>query len=128
GTSCNATPTATSSPNAAIPDNSPAGLSDFITVSDSETITTVEVQVDMTHTWMGDIILTLQGPNGATVELVNRAGVVGGVCCGHPANLDGNYAFSDAGLQTWDVAGVGLLTGDILPSDAAYLPAGAEGF
>jgi len=75
---------------------------------------------------MGDVILTLQGPNGVAIDLVNRAGVVGGVCCGHQGTLDGVYRFTDSALETFDTAGVGLVDGQLL-APGEYLPATVEG-
>ena len=58
----------TSSPGAAIPDDTPdpGGLSDTITIgATSGTVTDVVVDVQITHTWVGDLILTLAAPGGS---------------------------------------------------------------
>jgi len=44
---------------AAIPDNSPTGVSSTIMVSDTGTITSVKVTTDITHTYRGDLKVTL---------------------------------------------------------------------
>jgi subtilisin-like proprotein convertase family protein len=63
-----------STPNVAIPDNLPAGVSDVIVVADSVTMADVNVDLVVNHTWVGDLIVTLT--HGAdSVVLVDRPGV-----------------------------------------------------
>ncbi len=65
-----------SQPGVAIPDDDPAGISDVMTVDmDPATLLSgVEVYVDITHTWQGDLIVNLTSPGGTTVTLHNRSG------------------------------------------------------
>ncbi len=58
----------------AIPDNTPAGLSRTITIVDAGTIDDLDVSLDVTHSWVGDIIVTLEH-DGTTVVLLDQAGV-----------------------------------------------------
>ncbi len=58
----------------AIPDNSATGILSTIDVTDSKTITDLKVSVDITHPFIGDLLVTLRGPNGLTRVLHNRAG------------------------------------------------------
>ena len=60
-------------PNTAIPDFNPAGLSSTITVPDSMEIGDVDLGLVVTHTWTGDLIVTLEH-GGTTVEVINRPG------------------------------------------------------
>ena len=53
----------------AIPDDNPTGASSVIAVPDVKTVTDVNLTVNITHTFDGDISLYLIGPNGAQVEL-----------------------------------------------------------
>ncbi|MFH1278627.1 MAG: C25 family cysteine peptidase [Candidatus Eisenbacteria bacterium] len=62
-------------PNLAIPDNNPAGVSDVMTVNTGgATVSGVEVFVNITHTYIGDLIVRLTSPGGTTVVLHNRSG------------------------------------------------------
>ena len=65
-----------SAPALAIPDNTPAGVSDVITIAPlpGATITAVEAFVDVTHTWQGDLLVNLTSPDGTMVTLHNRTG------------------------------------------------------
>lgn len=62
-----------SAPNLAIPDNDPTGVSDSVTLADTRVISAIDVEVDITHTYIGDLRLELQGPT-ATIVLHDRAG------------------------------------------------------
>ena len=59
----------TSSPNRAIPENNPTGISDTIDVIEALTISTIKVGVDITHTYRGDLRVMLTTPWGALIEL-----------------------------------------------------------
>ncbi len=61
-------------PNVAIPDNNTTGVTSTINVSDSMTITSVSVYVNITHTYKGDLEVSLIGPDNTTVILHNRSG------------------------------------------------------
>ena len=58
-------------PGLAIPDNNGTGVSDVITVTRELWITDVAVGVDITHTYIGDLIIELTAPGGTTVRLHN---------------------------------------------------------
>ena len=50
-------------------------VSDIITIPDSGTATSVSVSVDITHAWIGDLLVDLIAPDGTTViTLHNRTG------------------------------------------------------
>ncbi len=57
-----------------IPDNNSTGIVSYINVPDSATVTEFQVTVNITHTYIGDLIVTLVAPNGSTVTLSNREG------------------------------------------------------
>ncbi len=57
-----------------IPDNNPAGASSTIAVTDPNTVLDVNVTVNLTHTYDGDITLTLYGPGGRQATLSARRG------------------------------------------------------
>jgi len=95
------TPTVTyeycDSPALPIPDSTPAGVSDYLTFPDDVEISEVEIYVDITHTYIGDLMVDVTSPEGTTVTLHNRGG-------GSADNIVGWYP---DGL---DVAGPGSLT------------------
>ena len=58
----------------AIPDNDPVGIFSTINVANALPIGDINVQVALTHTWIGDLTLTLVAPGGQIVTLHNRSG------------------------------------------------------
>ena len=76
----------------AIPDNSCTGASSTISISGySSTISSagVSIQLNITHTYLGDLVLMLEAPDGSILGLSNRVG--------SSANDFINTVFSDAG-------------------------------
>ncbi len=74
------------SPNLAIPDNNSTGVTSTMVISGTgATVTSgFNVDVNLTHTYIGDLVLTLQSPLGTNVILHNRSG-------GSADNIVGNY-------------------------------------
>jgi subtilisin-like proprotein convertase family protein len=65
-------------PGTSIPDSNAAGATDIATVSETGTITNIQVGLDrITHTFDGDLEISLIGPSGADVLLSNRHGSSG---------------------------------------------------
>ncbi len=78
--SCIGTPgpvpgSATDAPALAIPDNDPIGVSTTITVTDAGPVLDMNVDLDISHTWVGDLIVTLESPGGTVVTLIDQMGV-----------------------------------------------------
>ena len=65
---------ATSTPNKDIPDNSQVGIRDVIRFTEVASISSIKVNVDITHTYRGDLRVTLYAPSGLAVVLHNRQG------------------------------------------------------
>ncbi len=63
-----------SAPKKSIPDNDAAGIRDSITFADAATVVSVKVEVDIKHTYRGDLRVTLQAPSGRSVVLHDRKG------------------------------------------------------
>ncbi len=57
-----------------IPDSDPVGITSTIFVNTSLSVTDVKVPIDVTHTWIGDLIVELTSPEGTVVRLHNRTG------------------------------------------------------
>jgi subtilisin-like proprotein convertase family protein len=61
-------------PNLAIPDIQPAGVTSVLNVPQAGRITRLAVSVDIAHTYIGDLQVSLTSPAGTLVMLHNRAG------------------------------------------------------
>ncbi|MCA9754622.1 MAG: proprotein convertase P-domain-containing protein [Candidatus Eisenbacteria bacterium] len=73
-------------PGLAIPDNNSGGVTSVMTVSGTgATVTSgFNVDINLTHTYIGDLIVRLTSPGGTTVTLHNRSG-------GSANDIIGNY-------------------------------------
>lgn len=102
-----ATQAFTSSPNVAIPDatggsslcaanNVGGSVSDDIDVTLGGIVTNVTVNLNITHTFIGDLIVTLTSPSGTTVRIIDKIGVAGNSNCGCSSD-DIVATLSDAG-------------------------------
>jgi hypothetical protein len=61
-------------PGAAIPDNTPGGVSSAQAITDTGTLTDLDVSLNVTHTWVGDLAVTLAHSGGATATILNQPG------------------------------------------------------
>jgi subtilisin-like proprotein convertase family protein len=95
-----------SGPPVAIPDNTPAGATSTIAVTDTQTVLEVKVTVNLTHTFDGDLSLALIAPNGTVISLSERRGSSGD-------NFT-NTTFDDA-AATSITAGAAPFTGSFRP-------------
>ncbi len=84
-------------PGLAVPDNVPAGVTNDLTVSGVGAITDLDVTVEMTHTYVGDLIFKLTNvATATTVTFMDRPGVP--VISTTGCNADNvNAVFSDEG-------------------------------
>ncbi|MCH7698554.1 MAG: proprotein convertase P-domain-containing protein [Chloroflexi bacterium] len=58
-----------------VPDNDPVGVEDCITIDDPRTINRLTVALDISHTWVGDLVVTLTHEDtGTSVTLIDRPG------------------------------------------------------
>ena len=62
------------SPDLLIPDNQQVGVRSLITVVQQGAIRSVSTSVDIIHTWIGDLMVTLEHPDGEIIILHNRDG------------------------------------------------------
>ncbi len=112
------TGTASASPGIAIPDSDPAGISTTLTVTDDVEITDLNVDLDISHTWVGDLIVTLQSPSGTSVVIMDRPGVPASTfgCSGNDilATLD-----DEASSPVEDECGAGVpaISGSFTPNN-----------
>jgi subtilisin-like proprotein convertase family protein len=89
-----------SAPTLAVPDNVTTGVRDSITFSEAGRVAGIRVSVDIKHSFIGDLMVTLLSPSGRSVRLHDRAG-------GNTANLSRTYDISDT-------PALGALVGDSL--------------
>jgi subtilisin-like proprotein convertase family protein len=98
-----------SNPNLAIPDNNPVGVQDTLTGAGG-TITSMLVTLNLTHTWQGDVIVTLtHNATNTTVTLVDRPGnpaTAFGFSADNYGATGTPFVLSDSAATTYDVPAV----------------------
>jgi subtilisin-like proprotein convertase family protein len=110
------------SPGGPIPDNDPSGLVIAFDVAGlTRRVRTVRVQLDVTHSFIGDLHVQLEAPQGiAKLPLFSRVGVKADSASGifgSNRDLAGVYAFrDDAPAELWAASG---------PASPAVIAAGA---
>lgn len=88
----------TSTPALAIPDSPEAGVTDSMSIRSLCAIAALRVSVDITHTYIGDLTVVVQGSTCAPITLHNRSGSSADNILGvYPTTLavDGPGALSD---------------------------------
>ncbi|WP_436716411.1 proprotein convertase P-domain-containing protein [Roseiconus lacunae] len=96
-----------------IPDDSPAGISSVITITQNEMVSDIQVDlVGLSHSWAGDLVATLTSPSGTKADLFYQIGV--GVY-GDGSDFSGDYSFADGGADL-DATMAGLNGGTAAPS------------
>ncbi|MCP4117496.1 MAG: S8 family serine peptidase [Desulfobacteraceae bacterium] len=86
-----------------IPDSDPTGIVSEIQVDRQGTLKKIELTVDITHTWQGDLSVTLESPGGVSASIHQLTG-------GATHNLKRTWTASDtASLAALVNAGVPLL-------------------
>lgn len=123
----------------AIPDNNPAGIESIISVAESGHVFGVEVGVNITHTWRGDLIVRLTSPEGTVHTLHNRTGgsaddliqswevdVYNGEAMQGDWTLfvSDNAALDTGTLNSWNLTLTALPDGDIVDPDPEAPEAG----
>ncbi|GAA6171455.1 S8 family serine peptidase [Colwellia sp. KU-HH00111] len=127
---------------AAIPDNDPSGVTSTITIADALTVFGSSTFVDITHTYIGDLIVKLTSPAGTTAVLHNQAGgSADDIAQSFPSSafngestlgdwtlsIEDTYAADTGNLNNWSITFSAL--GDVAPAapiaefsyDANYL-------
>lgn len=108
--------------NASIPDDNAAGIGSSFTVEEVGVVLDVRLVVEVTHTWVGDLIVELRNDAGTTLAVIDRPGVLGGGDNGCSGN-DIDVLLSDDASQTIDDAclpeggGIPAISGTLLPAN-----------
>ena len=60
--------------NLTIPDNDPNGVDNILNIATTGTITDINISVDISHTWVGDLIVGVTSPATTSVDVIDRPG------------------------------------------------------
>lgn len=70
-----------------IPDNDDTGITSIINIADDLTVFASDIYVNISHTWIGDLTVTLTSPSGTTAALHSTSG-------GSEDNIDTTFSSS----------------------------------
>lgn len=103
-------------------DDNATDSSDVVIVGAATSIDSVSVTLNgLSHTWVGDLQVSLTGPNAASIDLMSCTGAT--LICvnaGDSSDLDGDYTFADGGADWW-AAAAAAAGGDVVPA-GTYAP------
>ena len=107
-----------SSPGTAIPDNNPTGVTVNMNVTEDVSITDLDVNLNISHTWVGDLIVTIKSPAGTMAVIVDRPGrtTSGAGCSGNNilATLDDEAATP---VESECAGSVPTINGSFIPNN-----------
>lgn len=99
-----------------IPDNLPAGGNFVINVPDAVGAVSFIRLNGLTHTWVGDLVVTVTNASGNSIQLMQRIGSTTLAGVGDNANFGGDYRFINGGQNIWTVAASSADTAFTIPS------------
>lgn len=133
GIDCGATHSAGPGLGITIPDDGYAGsletmINSAINVPDGAPIVAMSVEISMSHTYIGDLVMKLESPQGTRATLVSRAGLAevgddGAGCCGDSSNLAfaNPIVFDDVFTLSSELMGADAPgTGDVIGRGTAF--------
>jgi gliding motility-associated-like protein len=84
----------------------------------------VDISMNIEHSWMGDLQITLTAPNGVEVILHDFNGGLGEVFLGEPNGSDSDLVFGLGYDYTWSEAGIDTWSEFAIATGVPTLPAG----
>ena len=103
-----------------IPDNNPTGVSNDIVIPDNVAITDLNLTVDTTHTWVGDLKFVLERVDSATSTTpIDRPGYTGSGfgCSGNDINATIDDEGTDGNVETTCLGATPTIAGDLVGGD-----------
>ncbi|MGO4723170.1 MULTISPECIES: S8 family serine peptidase [unclassified Inquilinus] len=114
---------ASASPSLAIPDGNATGVTTTLAIGTGIEIDHVEVTLNLSHTWIGDLQIVLTSPDGTHSTLLNRPGLSNQTGATDGSNQD-DIAFTFGTIQDWGESGQGtwsLTIRDLTAGDTGTL-------
>lgn len=104
-----------------VPSGDLAGVTRTLTVSESLTITDLELSLRLETTWIGDVVMSLVSPEGTTVDVlcrVGRSACSSGAGFGDSSNTAfGRYTFDDEAGASFAATALALGTNGVIPAN-----------
>ncbi|HQW80329.1 MAG TPA: M36 family metallopeptidase [Pseudomonadota bacterium] len=107
-------------PALAIPDGNPTGVTSDLVVANGGTITDLNVKIEATHSWVGDLIFTLTNVStGTSVIVIDRPGQPGSTygCNRHDINATLDDEAAGGAVETQCASAVPTINGTFTPNN-----------
>ena len=111
--------TGSAAPNLAIPDGSAAGIASTVSIGQNLGIDKIEVDLNISHTWIGNLRVVLVSPQGTESVLIDRPGINPdtGSGAGNSADninfvLSSNHFWGEDSAGLWTLRVYDLATGE----------------
>ncbi len=87
----------------------------------------LNINLQLSHTWLGDVSAKLIAPDATELILFSRTGAVSATDCGDGSILQGDYIFGDTATSNWWIEANGVINGVAIPSNLSYRTSEAGG-
>ena len=107
-------------PALAIPDNNTTGATSDLVIANGGAITDLNVKIETTHTWVGDLIYTLTNvTTGTTVTIIDRPGVPASTngCANNDINATLDDEAAGGAVETQCAASAPAINGTFTPNN-----------
>jgi subtilisin-like proprotein convertase family protein len=113
-------------PNASIPDNTTSGITIPIDIAagPGEVIESLSVSLQLSHPWVGDLVVVLESPGGTQIILLDRPGIPSSGfpgpfgCGGRDINANFTDSASTPAEDICSYAAQPVIIGNVLPSES----------
>jgi len=92
----------------------------FDVLNEATILRDLNININIEHTWLGDIVARLVSPDGASFVLFGRTGATTATSCGDGSILQGDYIFGDTGTSNWWVQAGFASNGIAIPTSLSY--------
>ncbi|MDA5193991.1 putative Ig domain-containing protein [Govanella unica] len=100
-------------PKLAIPDGNANGVTSQISVAQAMQLDTVQIDIDITHTKIGDLTIILTSPDGTRAVLVDRPGGADNASKNISFTLSANNFWGEDGKGIWKLTVIDNVTGQV---------------
>lgn len=108
-------------PSLAIPDNNTTGVSSDLVIANGGAITDLNVKIETTHTWVGDLIYTLtnvtSGTSVVVIDRPGRTGTSGAGCSGNDINATLDDEAAGGTVESQCAGSVPTINGTFTPNN-----------
>ena len=88
----------------------------FVVNNESQVLRDININIEITHSWLGDVSAKLIAPDATELILFARTAATTANDCGSGATLQGDYIFGDTATDNWWTNANNLTNGNPMPN------------